>query len=484
MSPTDPTTTAASQDAPQEEAVQTPADTVPEPPTEASVEPDATSEDAAPPPEAPKAKPPAKSNDPKARLVAEITCPNCWHRFAPEQTLFIARHDDLIGDPIAGEAAYRRFLPSRFNAAGDAIDARGMACQQLACPHCHLEVARPFVEMHPHFSSIVGVPASGKSYFLATMTWELRRLLPSFGLTLSDADPAANQELQRAEETLFMNHEPHRPVSLRKTEIQGDALYQTIFLEGQRQSFPRPFQFAVAPVRAEDHLPDTFPYRCLVLYDNAGEHFLPGADSTNTPVTLHLAESSEIFFMFDPTQDPRFRKHCYAEDPQLTVGSRPDEAAGTSMTNRQEVILNEMAARVRRYKAIGQTQKHDRPLVMILAKADVWIREAGFDQEPIHPADPSTGEPAALNAEVIQTVSDNCRKLMLETCPEIVAAAEGFSQRVVYIPASSLGTSPELVEEHGHRFLGVRPEAIHPKWVTVPLLWALSQTVKGLIPIR
>ncbi len=34
----------------------------------------------------------------------------------------------------------------------------------------------PMMEMEPLFLSILGAPASGKSYFLTAMTWQLRRL--------------------------------------------------------------------------------------------------------------------------------------------------------------------------------------------------------------------------------------------------------------------------------------------------------------------
>jgi len=144
---------------------------------------------------------------------------------------------------------------------------------------------------------------------------------------------------------------------------------------------------------------------------------------------------------------------------------------------RQEVILNEMIARVRRYKGLSQTARHRRPLVMILAKADLWLSHDLFDQDPI-----INGDPARLDLPQINKVSDACRRIMLETCPEIVSAAEGFSPRVIYIPVSSLGRSPELVEKGETRFYGIRPGQIEPKWVTVPLLWSLSQMVHGLVP--
>ena len=104
------------------------------------------------------------------RLLTEVTCPNCWLRFSPEKVLFVARHDALLGDSVVGSDAFRRFLPMRFTIEGDALDSHGQVCTQLACPRCHLELPRAHIEMPPLFFSIVGVPASGKSYFLAAMS--------------------------------------------------------------------------------------------------------------------------------------------------------------------------------------------------------------------------------------------------------------------------------------------------------------------------
>jgi hypothetical protein len=411
----------------------------------------------------------AKTTVPQhGRLLAELTCPNCWHRFKPEEVLFISRHDELVGDPIVGEQAYQRFRPSRFNIAGDALDARGMTCQQLACPRCHLEIARPLIEMAPFFVSIVGAPSAGKSYFLATMAWQMRQMASRFGFSFADGDPTANQELQKYEQLLFTNTDPDTPIAIRKTDPHDGALHQTATLDGQTMTFPRPFQFTISPQpKYFDTSDRDCPFRSLVLYDNAGEHFQPGADTPGSPVTLHLAESRVAMFVFDPLQDARFRAHCSSAEPQA--------AAGASVS-RQEVIFNEMAARIRRYRGLGQAEKHDRPLVVILAKADAWLDPAVYNEEPL-----LEGDPAGLSLATINRVSDHCRDLLAQHCPEMLDAVEGFARRVVFIPVSALGTSPEKVTQAETSFLGVRPRHIDPHWAYVPLLWALAMGVPGLV---
>ena len=64
--------------------------------------------------------------------------------------------------------------------------------------------------------------------------------------------------------------------------------------------------------------------------------------------------------------------------------------------------------------------------------------------------------------------------------PEFVNAAEGFAEKVIYIPVSALGVGPEVDPDTGG--LGVRPNDVAPNWAEVPLLYLLSLTGAGLIP--
>ena len=243
-------------------------------------------------------------------LPPHVTCPHCWQQFAPEDLNWISAHSELTGDPLLGSDAQQRFLPSRFNVEGLAIDVKGVACHQLACPRCHLTVPRALVEMEPLFVSVLGAPGSGKSYFLASMTWRLRRTLAKyFHTTLADADPQANLILNGYEEKLFLNPQPDQLVALDKTQLEGD-LYEPVRFGERVVLYPRPFVFSMRPSDGHPHLSRARRIsRAVCLYDNAGEHFLPGDFySANRPGTDHLAVSSALLFLFDPTQHPTFRR--------------------------------------------------------------------------------------------------------------------------------------------------------------------------------
>src|SRR5687768_2857643 len=84
-------------------------------------------------------------------LRTRVTCPHCWDSFAAEETKWVAAHPELVNDPRLGGDKPQRFLPTRFNAEGNAIDIRGMPCQELACPRCHLIIPRGLLELPPLF---------------------------------------------------------------------------------------------------------------------------------------------------------------------------------------------------------------------------------------------------------------------------------------------------------------------------------------------
>jgi hypothetical protein len=388
--------------------------------------------------------------------------------------LWISRHAELLGDPVVGSDASSRFLPSRFTVDGDALDARGAVCQELACPGCHLSLPRSCLEIEPLFMSIVGVPASGKSYFLTSMTWELRHLLAKqFSVLFNDADTVANRILNEYEELLFLPGEPDRLVAIRKTEVHGVALYDQIKRGRQTISLPRPFLFTFKPTGSHPNAAQASKAsRLLCLYDNAGESFDPGEDTAASPVTQHLAHSRVMMFLYDPTQDARFRDRCRAvsNDPQLDGRSR-----------RQETVLLEAIARVRRYTRLPAGEKHDKPLMVIVPKADVWGKLIGLDldREPVLPGTVNRGTLSGVDAGRVESTSAAIRSLLADVAPEFIAAVEDFAKHIIYIPVSAMGCGPE--REPGQDGLFVRAGNIKPKWVTVPILYAFSKWATGLI---
>ena len=421
------------------------------------------------------------TDSPASTLLLRTTCPHCWHQFEPYQVLWIASHPSLRGDPKLRGDAFRRFLPSRFTVKGGALDEMGVECTQLACPNCHLHVPRLGLELKPWFASIFGAQASGKSYYLAAMIYALRRRLPAgFNVSFTDSDASANRYLVGFEQSLFYNPSPEELQPLKqlivKTQEHGDP-YETVQFGDNKIDFPRPYMFTIRPQQGHPLVRDPDPVSCMLcLYDNAGESFEPGRESAISPVTRHLVESSLLMFLFDPTQHQPFRRKLASIRNEIP-SDRPDKGDA-----RQDQILIEVGNRIRRFKGLRDTDKYDRPLIVIVTKLDVWealVPEFSVQSPMI--ASTRSGS-AALNLDRVEDLSKAIRRLLLELTPEVVTAAESLAKSVTYIGVSALGTTPIPHPDVPKNPYAVRPIDIQPSNVEVPILYGLNHQFPKLVP--
>lgn len=416
------------------------------------------------------------------RLVANVLCPCCWARFSPSEALFVAVDPSLRGDEILGDDVQSRFLPTRFTPRGEALDPAGKVTGQLACPRCHLPIPADILERMPLIMSLVGMPASGKTYFLASSMWQLRQQLPrDFGISFQDTDALLNRPLTANEERLFLSDHPQAGVALDKTEMEGGSTFAVQTSPGVTSFLPRPFLFTLRPQahhvngRARDQLTHLF---CL--YDNAGEHFLPGADSASAPGTRHVAEARVLMFMYDPLQDPRFRSALrgHSSDPQLDLPIRG---------MRQDTLVTELAARIRRALNMLPNERVKRPLFVLVAKSDAWsklVPDLDLVSEPHIPlsrdaAPQAGGAIGFIDRQRIEATSARLRQFLAGVAVEVVAAVEDNFERVFFIPVSATGTAPHMDAKSGK--LEVRPCDLVPHWVTVPFTYALARYTKYFI---
>jgi hypothetical protein len=281
--------------------------------------------------------------------------------------MWIAAHPDLLGDRLLSPEDPVRFLPSRFSPAGEAIDPGGERTRRLACPRCHLEIPQLLLEKKMTITSIVGSPSSGKSYFIASAMWKLREdLARLFSVAFTDTDPAMNRSVTENEARLFLSEDRSASVHIDKTELEGSQYDSVQFDPGVSTLLARPHIFTLRPAR--DHVNGHAPEQAthlLTLYDNAGEHFFPGADSARAPGTQHLAQAEALMFVFDPTQDVRFRQRLgsVSRDPQLAAGAK---------VTRQDQLIVEMARRVRVHGGLAPHERVPKPLFVVLSKSDIW----------------------------------------------------------------------------------------------------------------
>ncbi len=428
-----------------------------------------------------------------------IVCPHCWEHFSYESILYVARHQDLRGDPVIGPDAQKRFLPTKFNTKGHAIDARGMECEDIACPHCHLEIPYSVITLESLYFSIIGAPSSGKSFFLTALIAKLRDKLPRhFDYSFTDADPVFNVVVNDYVQRLFDNEFPDSFVTLPKTDLRGDLFSNQITLNGMITDLPKPFVFKIEPsgTHALHGKQAAGLIRNLVFYDNAGEHILPGQDSPNNPATRHLAESHGIIFLFDPVLDAGMRRLCSSGDPQLKDDSK--------LVN-QAVLFAEMIGRIRKMTGMRAGGAYNSPLIIAVSKFDIW--ENLLPDDNIRALDPWCYNPQTRRNEldycVVANVSYHLRELMLQIKPDIVAAAEAFSPNVFFIPVSALGSNsiekqdaappapveaPRKTVRPGDgspslsRAFGTKPANVKPVWCETPMLLLLA--LKGYFPLN
>jgi hypothetical protein len=147
---------------------------------------------------------------------------------------------------------------------------------------------------------------------------------------------------------------------------------------------------------------------------------------------------------------------------------------------RQETILQEAAGRVRRYAGLGQNEKYQRPVIVVVPKFDCWsgLLEGGQLESPWRTKDGRVL--SAMQLDYIEQVSQRLRALLWELTPEFVSAVDGFAQNVTYIPVSATGCSPTVDPATGQ--VGFRPRHMRPMWVEAPLLYVLARYFDGIIP--
>ena len=389
-------------------------------------------------------------------LEGELSCPVCWLRFDTGDIMHIAVHDSLRGDPVLGEDAQQRFLATRFNNAGQALDAMGIPSSEVACPHCRRKLPPSFLGMPHHIISLVGDQSAGKSYFLSVLTKVLpATLYRDFGIVFQDSDPTGNAPVNDMRKALFGAQTPAQ-AKLAKTVFEG-AMYERLPRQGRTVALPRPFVYTLTP---EDK---TREQCALIFYDNAGEHFQPGVNIVEQPGAQHVASAAGIMYLFDPFNSPEFRRSVPdTKDPQM---EKP-------VVDQQDIILAEMRARIQIIRNLRSGEPITTPVAFVVGKCDVWIQLLNGKalRDPLRDG--------KLDRGVIEDNSNIVRELMHQLCPAVVANAEALSTNVMYFAASSFGHTPLKI---GPGEYVPDPARLQPIHVESPLLWILSHISAQLV---
>jgi hypothetical protein len=247
-----------------------------------------------------------------------------------------------------------------------------------------------------------------------------------------------------------------------KTDLSG-RLYRSFRFAEASWTAPKPQLFVIGRGGTR---------QLLALYDNAGEHFLPGSDAPHEPVTRHLAVSRALVFVVDPTQDQRVIERLGGREAVQSMGG-----AG-STEQRQDLVLIEAANRVRRLRALGANDPLPLRIVLALAKADIWghlaTPQIGSGLESLA-ARPSVAVPPP---ETLAEIDEASARFLAAHMPEFLATARALDPRLRIVPFSGLGSAPSRTS--GDAALAIRPRDLRPLWPAAPLVVALAEAQPAL----
>ncbi len=386
-------------------------------------------------------------------LGESFACPYCRTVSPIDDVLSVSVSPALLGDPVLGEYEQSRFLPTQFTSNGLAVDSEGGVCTETACPVCHMAFSQELLNAPQIVMSVIGTSGAGKSVFLASSIWRCRHVLPGlFGVRFMDLDPVANRWINAYEEKFFFQGKSERLQQIAKTDMNDTSLTRSVSIDGEAVLLPLPSFFQTTPRgMAKSH--------SLVVYDSAGEHFGAGEDRHGSFVTLNMLNADVLYFMFDPSADPRFEDY-------LNRGSGTAE----NTLQRQDTLIAEMAARIRRHYGTRYRSKLDRPLIFGVSKADL-LREHLNLEAPVY-RKISEGR-SMLDLKVLKEVSDSTESFLAKIVPEVVATVRDIATEVWFLPVSALGHNPQRE--------GVRPMDIKPVWAELPIVFTLAR--RGLVEI-
>jgi hypothetical protein len=400
--------------------------------------------------------------------AGENRCPRCWTQFRTP----LAVHPSEFGDEVLGEIEHKRFLPHKIDSNGVPLTPEGRACTRLACPNCRGELPPNFLKKPPHLLSIVGDSMVGKSYFLTVAVKQLQQILPArLGIRFTDGDPNGNEGLSKMVSRLFSPSDAPEDTFLDKTALAGGT-YKRFHRHGKMVNLPKPFTYNLF---SKDRGASS-----IVLYDNAGEHFRPGyTDDEKSNSAEHLAWASGIVFLFDPLQHRGLLRRLDPKlDPQIAAIKR--EVAKLRFD--QDVILAEMAERLRGWRQVELGKTHDAPLAVVVGKHDLL-----GSMLPLEKLETDVCPKGAISMKAIDANSKITREFLLEYCGDIIGAAESVSGNVKYFPASSFGapaTVIKLSKKDGGdaiTMFGPNPSTLKPYLVEAPFLWLLSEMEPNLL---
>jgi len=216
-------------------------------------------------------------------LLGRVTCPHCWEHFRAEKVLWILS-TRLLGDQRLGPEQPQRFLRRGSTSPAKPSMPKASPASSLPAalsPGC----AASLLELEPLFLSVFGAPASANRSSggddMGACAASCRSISPSHFPTRSPL----NRVLNEYEESLFSSV-GRRIRSARETDSQdrraGGACTTWCPYGSQAVISASLRIWNAAKNGSPERGQASTLSRVVCLYDNAGESFQPGKDTTAT----------------------------------------------------------------------------------------------------------------------------------------------------------------------------------------------------------
>lgn len=98
-------------------------------------------------------------------------------------------------------------VPDRFTYNGVPCDQDGIEVNNYVCPNCTFDIPIRFLEHSTYYISMVGAPNTGKTYYSASMYYEILKLAEGYPITVTRADIMTNDTLGTYYRALYRTHE-------------------------------------------------------------------------------------------------------------------------------------------------------------------------------------------------------------------------------------------------------------------------------------
>ncbi|SDA15454.1 hypothetical protein SAMN02910447_00932 [Ruminococcus sp. YE71] len=378
----------------------------------------------------------------------KVICPYCYNKFPKSQIMWRCNSGKCIRPAALEEdsvyAEYHNItnpaekrkphiIPDPKPKKGFVkCDKCGDDTNMQICPVCHSVLPKTDENI---VISVIGVPGSGKSYYVGTLIRQLRQYMSAFGCSIKFTTDESRRMYEDRFETPFSKR-----IVLPKTK-QPDENANIVG--------------ANLPILC-DITDDRLKTRTFTFFDAAGENF--ENEAIMRYVAPYISHSAAIILLLDPTQIPAVANTLVSENPNGVSGRR-----SVNTVSYEQVLNNTVEVIHSHLKSKGQI---DIPLAVGFSKWDLIENSPTLRPDGVI-TNPSPHFMRGFSEEDCDNVSSEVEGLLAHwECQNFVMLARQQFKTVKFFGFSAIGADIET---------GRSVPNIVSKRVEDPFLWLLHK---------